>query len=81
MIAIIDEIVVTGDWNNIESDDCVHSSSVIKLSFHTKIENLLCGILSQKFQDCGLKIQNSRFEKKSMKMQFQKKYIADSMSH
>ena len=51
----------------------VHSSPVIKLLFHTKIGDLLRGIFQGKFHDCGLKIQNSRFKKKTMKTQFQKK--------
>ena len=54
----------------------VHSSLVIKLLFLTKIDDLLRGIFSWKFHGCDLNTQNSRFRKKSMKMQFQKKYVS-----
>ena len=45
---------------------CFHSSLIIKILLHTKFGNLFHGILSRKLPNCRLKIQNSKFKKKSM---------------
>ena len=78
--ANINEIAVTKNWNNIESDDYLSTLALLS-SFHITLK--LSVSFARFFNGNSLivawrfRTQDSRFKKKSMKMQFQKN-ITDS---